>query len=350
LLAHAAQQAWQTTLCAPELDLLWRTQERGEAIQASPWVQVLMSPQASLPGLDPRPLRRLHPQATERPAASAPDTLPQRLSASAYQDLRDCPYRFFALRQLRLSDAPELQAEPDQRDMGNWLHAVLSAFHTARGDQRPGVQADRQALDRLAIDTAASMGLNAGEGGAGFLPYQAVWPGMREGYLSWLAEFENRAEQAGARFLEGEVAKTAQAGAYQLVGQLDRVDLHDSPHGPVLFVIDYKTESRSRTHERVKEPLEDTQLAFYAALLPEGELRAAYLSISDQRGDGPRDKACLLIEQPDVMRVREPLLQGIQHDMDRIQAGQPMTALGEGRVCDFCAARGLCRKDFWGPR
>jgi ATP-dependent helicase/nuclease subunit B len=112
-------------------------------------------------------------------------------------------------------------------------------------------------------------------------------------------------------------------------------------------VIDYKTESRTTTTERVKEPFEDTQLAFYAALLPSQQVRAAYLSISDKRGDGPRDQRSLLVEQTEVLMAREQLLQGIQHDMERIQAGQALPALGEGRVCGFCAARGLCRKDFW---
>jgi ATP-dependent helicase/nuclease subunit B len=45
--------------------------------------------------------------------------------------------------------------------------------------------------------------------------------------------------------------------------------------------------------------------------------------------------------------AREHLREGLAHDMARVAAGQPMPALGEGRVCDFCAARGLCRKDFW---
>ena len=41
------------------------------------------------------------------------------------------------------------------------------------------------------------------------------------------------------------------------------------------------------------------------------------------------------------------LVEGIQHDFERIAAGDPMPALGEGMVCEYCAARGLCRKDFW---
>ena len=38
-------------------------------------------------------------------------------------------------------------------------------------------------------------------------------------------------------------------------------------------------------------------------------------------------------------------------NLGAVQSGlpflHPMPALGEGAVCDYCAARGLCRKDFW---
>ena len=47
-----------------------------------------------------------------------------------------------------------------------------------------------------------------------------------------------------------------------------------------------------------------------------------------------------------VFEVLE-LLESIASDMARIAAGVPMPALGEGKACEFCAARGMCRKDFW---
>ena len=33
--------------------------------------------------------------------------------------------------------------------------------------------------------------------------------------------------------------------------------------------------------------------------------------------------------------------------VERIDAGTPLRPLGEGSVCSWCAARGLCRKDWW---
>jgi ATP-dependent helicase/nuclease subunit B len=41
------------------------------------------------------------------------------------------------------------------------------------------------------------------------------------------------------------------------------------------------------------------------------------------------------------------VLQGIAVDVQRIHAGHAMPALGEGMACEYCAARGLCRKDMW---
>ncbi len=345
-LGQAAASAWHCLLQMPHLDVLWRTQELGEPVMPSAWVLALQA-QAAQTGADPRTATVLVATPSACPAPSAGDVLPGALSASAYQDLRDCPYRFFAMRQLRLVDAPELQAEPDQRDMGNWLHAVLRAFHEQRGDARPGAEADRAALDLLALETAAAMGLNAGEGRAGFLPYEVVWPATRDGYLEWLATFEARADRPGPRFVQAEAVMTSAVGPWKLYGKLDRVDAQDSPEGPILFVIDYKTESRKTTTDRLKEPLEDVQLAFYAALLPDDTLRAAYLSINDRPGSAAVDTATKLVEHTEVLEAREQLRAGLSHDMARVAAGHPMPALGEGRVCEFCKARGLCRKDFW---
>ena len=345
-LALAAASAWLSLIRMPRLDVLWRTQELGEPVMPSAWVLALQTG-AGHDALDPRVPSVMVSAPSTRPAPSAGDVLPGALSASAYQDLRDCPYRFFAMRQLRLVDAPELEAEPDQRDMGNWLHAVLRAFHEQRGDARPGVEADRAALDQLAAETAAAMGLNAGEGGAGFLPYEVVWPATRDGYLAWLATFEATADRAGPHFVQAEAVMTSSAGPWKLYGKLDRVDAQDSPEGPIPFVIDYKTESRKTTIDRLKEPLEDVQLAFYAALLPDDNLRAAYLSINDRPGSTAGDTATRLVEHTEVLEAREQLRAGLSHDMARVAAGHPMPALGEGRVCEFCKARGLCRKDFW---
>ena len=173
------------------------------------------------------------------------------------------------------------------------------------------------------------LGLTASE----FFPFSAIWPRAREAYLQWLAEHE----ASGAQYAEGEVWKELALGSLTLVGKIDRID--SLPDGRRL-VMDYKTEARSTTQERIKQAQEDTQLAFYAALLADDTVAAAYVNLGEK-------ESTRTYEQPEVVDLRDALIDSILLDMGRIAHAAPLPALGEGKACDYCAARGLCRKDFW---
>jgi ATP-dependent helicase/nuclease subunit B len=221
----------------------------------------------------------------------------------------------------------------DKRDFGNWLHEVLQHFHEgllqAPLDAGP---ARVRRLDASAQAVTARQGLRGGD----FLPFAAGWPQVRDGYLRWLVQHE----QAGAAFRQAELRTTQPLGTLELVGTIDRIDGVSGTGEVTPLVIDYKTESDAVTRQRIGAGSEDTQLAFYAALLSHDTLRAAYVNVGE-RGETQ------MHEQEDVVHLRDLLVEGIQHDFERIAAGDPMPALGEGMVCEYCAARGLCRKDFW---
>ena len=102
----------------------------------------------------------------------------------------------------------------------------------------------------------------------------------------------------------------------------------------------YKVRELNSTNWHFKMVLEDTQMAFYAALLPDDTLQGAYINVGER--DGTKTYA-----QPELDDARDALIEGVLDDMARIADGAPMPALGEGSACDFCQARGLCRKDFW---
>lgn len=333
--------AWQHALQTPYCDVLWReSDDTGETVLPSALVQLAQAASAGA-GVDGKSM--VHAQAIEprvlRTLTSAPVQRPQpqghllnvtQLSASAYDDLRTCPYRFFALRQLGLQPVDELDASVDKRDFGLWLHDVLKRFHeTWAAPERPDA-ADPQALLQGAADaTTAAMGLMEGE----FLPFAAAWPAVRDGYLRWLPKHVS----SGAVFASAETAHTQPLGTVQLVGRIDRIDrLADGS----TLVLDYKTENASRTAQRIKEPLEDTQMAFYAALLPDDTVQGAYVNVGER--EGTKD-----YYQTALVEARDALIDGILSDLGRIGQGAPMPALGEGSACDFCQARGLCRKDFW---
>ncbi|HYF41222.1 MAG TPA: PD-(D/E)XK nuclease family protein [Ramlibacter sp.] len=323
---------WRNALQTPYCDVLWRrSDDAGEPVLPSPLVQALAMEGVGQPAEDPRERKTLAPQPVARPAAAAPALAVETLSASAYEDLRRCPYRFFALRQLGLKEADEIDAELDKRDFGNWLHQVLRTFHESLRDSwEPPGASRRLRLEITAEEVTRDMGLDEGE----FLPFAAAWPQARDGYLAWLARHE---ATEGAVFERAESEHEIRLGPVKLVGRIDRIDR--LPDGRAM-VMDYKTESSAVTTDRVRQPGEDTQLAFYAALLEDDSLRAAYVNVGE-RGETKT------LEQPAVVEARDLLVQGILEDVARVGAGQPLHALGEGKVCEFCAARGLCRRDWW---
>src|SRR5690606_16967847 len=97
-------------------------------------------------------------------------------------------------------------------------------------------------------------------------------------------------------------------GRWHLIGTLDRIDHLRTAAGDVTVVLDYKTEPRPRTQDRVKNPMEDTQVAFYAALLEgqtTGLVRGGYLSITDSRDT---DGGTRFIEQARLDEARDHLL------------------------------------------
>lgn len=328
-LEQAQQAAWMQALQNPCCDLLWRTaDDHGEPLLASALVQSLQLQGLGAEGNDPRDVRSLAAQPVARPQPTAAQLPLAQLSASAYEELRRCPYRFFALRQLGLKEADEVDTDLDKRDFGTWLHAVLRGFHEALQQGEPS-DGRASLLDQQADEALESLRLEPGE----FLPFLAGWPAVRDGYLRWLEQHE----ASGARFAAAESEHEAALAPVKLLGRVDRIDA--LPHGDKL-VIDYKTEALQASRDRMKQPLEDTQLAFYAALLGGDALRAAYLNVGE-RGD------IVAVEHPRLLEARDLLRAAIQDELGRIANGAALPALGDGRACEFCAARGLCRKDMW---
>jgi len=329
-LEAAHRLAWAHAISNPWCDVLWRmSDDAGEPLLPSPLVQTLMGPQRKDPNPELRTRRSIDAAPVLKPSPSAAVLPVKKLSQSAYEDLRNCPYRFFALRQLGLRSADELDNEINKRDFGLWLHRVLQEFHVAlQALPTADVPVRRTLLNEASEKASNAMGLDAGE----FLPFAASWPSVRDGYLAWLVEHEAK----GTVFTSAENECSQSVSDWVLGGRIDRIDtLTDG----TLMVLDYKTEPEAKTKKRVSNPLEDTQMAFYAALLPQDTVAGAYVNISE--------KETKEVEQKELVQARDALIDGLVSDMQRISAGAPMPALGEASACEFCNARGVCRKDFW---
>ena len=329
VIASEARAAWCYALQHAHVDVLWRTSEGGERLMASGFVQQMLLERRGTEAQERRLAREVQPRPTPRPMPTGQALPVHQLSASAYEDLRRCPYRFFALRQLNMREPDELDGEVGKRDFGTWLHQVLHHFQDALAEEPVSEPAARLAMiDAAAARATRELGLREAE----FLPFAASWPGVRSGYLDWLAAHE----AGGATYEAGEVWREMRYGGVKLVGKLDRID----KLGGQTMVLDYKTEPLGRTTARIKSGSEDTQLAFYAALLDNDTLQAAYVNV----GEKGETKS---VPPFDIVTLRDELIDGIRSDLSRIAEGAALPALGEGEACSFCAARGLCRKDFW---
>lgn len=345
---RAAQAAAFAQICRQgRLSFLRRIDDGGDPLTISPllaqWaLQTARDGHALIDAVDPRDLKSHTVAPVARPLPQAPDWLPTRLSASACEALRVCPYQFFALRMLRLQAVDELDTALQKRDYGDWLHAVLHRFHAARTEP-VSVEDETYRL----LNTAAQLTEEWSFDEAEFLPYQASFARFVPRYVAWL----HQRDDEGVQWLDGERELNTQPpewGGITMHGVIDRVDSLPTQGVSATQLIDYKTGQSTVLRAAVKQG-EDTQLPYYAALMAAqgagggvdpGEIAAAYLFLDES-------EHIIELTLPDVQASAELLVNGIGRELQRLREGHPLPALGEGKACDFCEARGLCRKDDW---
>lgn len=279
------------------------------------------------------------------PAPRTPGGLPDRITVSAYANLLACPYRFFATTLLALREPDELEETLSKRDYGIWVHRVLTRFHETHASLQDVDDATLSAtLERIADDVFAPL--------IAFNYLSLGWKlrllKLFPAYLAWQRERELQ----GWRFEEGEAARvlaisvSADGGAdggavaarsIELAGRIDRIDRHTDDGSVAL--IDYKTQRLEILKSRLRDVGEEAQLAGYAMFEAArgNTIGAAGLASIDG------DTVGLALAQID-----EPAEAARAHMLLRaVEGGAALPANGAARVCDFCQARGLCRKDYW---
>jgi ATP-dependent helicase/nuclease subunit B len=294
-------------------------------------------------------------------APAAPQLLPQRLSASACQDLIDCPYRFFGLRMLGLRESARLRAKPDKRDFGSLLHEILLEYHRgAAGDAAAGsignAAGEQSAAQRLRRIIDGAFGRRMEQRPA-LIGYRQRLRSMVAGYIHW----EAQALREGWRWQQGEAgferplaaappapAMEPAAAPIALYGRIDRIDVRA---GGEQRVLDYKTSDAASLRRSLREAGEQVQLLVYGLLLDPPPAQAGYLSL--QRPGDPRDPidgVVTLVPAPQPLAAHMAALADTLADLlARIGRGEPLPANGADSVCRRCELRSLCRYGFTTP-
>lgn len=272
---------------------------------------------------------------TRRPAPRAPAALlPRKISASGYNSLVACPYQFHARYVLGLAELDDVQEMIEKKDYGSLVHRVLTLFHGAH-QRVSGVEPAAAARELEVLserEFAASVARN-------YLAqaWLARWKALIPAYLDWQREWES----AGWSWKAGEVKRaieitTPKGNRLALHGRLDRVD--EGPGGAA--VVDYKTSDPGKLRKSLERPGEDVQLPVYALLWGMPVAEALFLSMEREEvkavGLGPGVKALAHAVRARLCEV-----------FDALAAGAPLPAQGVERACEYCEARGLCRRNYW---
>lgn len=272
---------------------------------------------------------------TRRPAPLAPAALlPHRISASGYNSLVVCPYQFHARYLLGLAELDDVQEMIEKKDYGQLVHGVLAAFHRAhpRVSALEPLAAERE-LEDLSARAFASVVARNYLAQAWLVRWRALIPA----YLEWQREREG----AGWAWKAGEVEReveilTPQGNPLALRGRIDRVD--EGPGGAA--VVDYKTRDPGRLRRSLELPGEDVQLPVYALLWGAPVAEALFLSLE-------RDGVRAVELKNDVQALTDAVRVRLGELFDALVAGARLPAQGVEAACEYCEARGLCRRNHW---
>jgi ATP-dependent helicase/nuclease subunit B len=351
-------------LNVPQLSWLYRRQDGNETRWLSPYIEqfksfvhhhVLSEELVSSFHHDyGLPIKQILFRPIVKPAPEAGHLLPGSVSASACETLRNCPYRFYAKYMLGLFQHDDPKDQIEKQHYGSWLHHVLFQFHQDRQrtldtfpNQPQALLTDPQSLDQL-LRFAHQYSEEQGWALEETLPFWLSLKKWASAYLHWQADRETQ----GWVWKAGELSLSIEPQLWQglkMKGVIDRIDLDSSHHLSNVGhwkILDYKTTAGATLKRRVANALEDTQLAFYVALwqmqFPDRvSVSAAYVALDSSGGQIEE------IEHPEVIESAQGLLEGLSHEWQQIRQGHPLKALGALSACEYCEARGLCRRDHW---
>jgi ATP-dependent helicase/nuclease subunit B len=360
----------QLLVACPNVDLLWQSKSNnGEPLRPSAWIQRLQN-QMKWEAI-PTQLKKRTFEAVpmEMAVAHFEEELPMPLamSPSAYKALRDCPYRYYVRSLLGLRKNKEFDEGFDASLAGQTLHKLLKRFYQALKTQEhtnPTLKTNseqRRAWMEQSLNTYSEQEFAALiEGDARVMGTLRDWQKQIPSFVDW----QLQRELAGWQYFDGEVKvgfdlpfqdANGNLKMIRIEGYADRYDIHvdDSKRASV---IDYKNQRLERVKVRAEHILDDPQLLIYARAANEWQEshkltghqveQAEWVALKADISKGEQ-KAARSQEVADMPEMMQQFSAQMTKDVEQLWAKKPMQAFAPEGVCQYCEARGICRKGIW---
>lgn len=367
-----ARDLSQLLASCKNVDLLWQSKSKsGEPLRPSAWIQRL---QAKLPewiAIDAKPDVYEDQSAPIKMSVSIPNPdleIPVTVTPSAYKALRDCPYRYYVSSLLGLRKAKEFEEGFDASLAGQTLHALLKNFFQALKTEETkshspiheGDDARRQWMQDQLRKYSEKEFERLISGDARVLGALRDWQKQIPSFIDW----QLKREADGWRYHDAELpvgfilTLTDPDGVQRdihIAGRADRFDVHVTDQ-TAAAVIDYKNQKIKKIVDRAENILDDPQLLIYARGVNENAIAAHLPGRVMDRAEWVTLKAD--IDKADEKIVRAHIVEDmddvmvqfsdqIAKDLNVLWARKPMKAFAPDSVCQYCEARGICRKGMW---
>lgn len=279
--------------------------------------------------------------------------LPSQLSPSSYKTLRECPYRFYVTRSLKLSSPKAYVEDNVFGTVGKLLHKVLELFYRelfVASEQNHQLKSDdiyrRDWMIQRLSEISKNEWLAITQVNGQLLANEQVWNTQIPSFIEWQLAHEKN----GWKFFQSEEwfeydFSVNESYTVKIRGKIDRIDLSDD----ATMVLDYKVQSVNKLKEKERRFNDDPQLFIYANAL---EHRTSSIDKPVQSIEWvslkPDKKDKEIVLAIDVTtELKNNLEQQIRDDLQSVWDGSPMLASGPNHVCQYCDVRGVCRKGMW---
>ncbi len=367
-----ARDLSQLLVSCPQVDLLWQSKSKsGEPLRPSAWISRLRTQLPDWPILKVRPdtyAGHSNPLREAVTTVSSDIAIPISMSPSAYKALRDCPYRYYVRSILGLRKAKEFEEGFDASLAGQVLHALLKNFFQAlkTEEQKPhssihqGEDARCDWMQKHLTKHSEKEFERLIKGDARVTGTLRDWQKQIPSFVDW----QLKREAEGWQFHDAElpvgfmVMLTDPDGVQreiEIAGRADRFDVN-TDNANVAAVIDYKNQGIAKIKKRAERFLDDPQLLIYARAVNENAIAAHLPGRTVKQAEWVSLKADLKKADDKIVRAHpvekmpemmEQFSGQLNEDLEVLWARKPMKAFAPDSVCQYCEARGICRKGMW---